>query len=128
MKSKLKNKGKQMFFIGYRNNNGRGVLRMYDLVMRKVLISRDVLWLNFIYGWWRTKRLKAPEVENVYCYEIMTKKVVETIMNENVGNNKYVDNSDINVSNIIGTRLRISVRTRRNVDYSLIRKLSLKLD
>ena len=117
-----------MFFIGYRNNNGRGVLRMYDLVMRKVLISRDVLWLNFIYGWWRTKRLKAPEVENVYCYEIMTKKVVETIMNENVGNNKYVDNSDINVSNIIGTRLRISVRTRRNVDYSLIRKLSLKLD
>lgn len=67
MQSKLKNRRKKMLFIGYRNNHGRGVFRMYDLVKRKVFISRDVLWLNLIHVWWKTKNLRHLNVKNPIC-------------------------------------------------------------
>ena len=50
IKSKLKDRGFPAMFIGYSDNHAGGVYRFYTLTNRQWFHSRNVIWLNKVYG------------------------------------------------------------------------------
>lgn len=50
IKSKLKDRGFPAMFIGYSDNHAGGVYRFYNLQNRQWFHSRNIVWLNKVYG------------------------------------------------------------------------------
>jgi hypothetical protein len=48
--AKLDNKGRPCMLVKYAENHQSDVYRMWDLKTHRIVISRDILWLNKIYG------------------------------------------------------------------------------
>ena len=46
IKNKLEDRGAKCMFVGYAANHAGNVYRMLDLKTKRVLISRDVTWMN----------------------------------------------------------------------------------
>ena len=50
MEVKLNNKGSTMIFTGYSLKHGKEVYRMMNPATHRIIISRDIVWLNKMYG------------------------------------------------------------------------------
>jgi hypothetical protein len=50
MNAKLDNKGRPCMLVNYAENHKSDVYRMWDLKTRRIVKSRDILWLNKTYG------------------------------------------------------------------------------
>ena len=48
-KSKISDKGKEAFFVGYATEHAGDVYRMYDPNTKRIKISRDVRWMGKFY-------------------------------------------------------------------------------
>ena len=60
--SKVENKGLVGMMVGYGEENGTGSFRMLNMRTRRIIITRDVGWLEIKYGEWVKK---AKEMESV---------------------------------------------------------------
>ena len=49
-KAKLENKGKHAMFVGYADNHAGDVFRMLNLSTNKIITTRDVIWIQKMYG------------------------------------------------------------------------------
>ena len=50
IKAKMADRGKTMVFVGYSQDHAKDVYRFYNTVTRAVVQSRDVIWLEKLYG------------------------------------------------------------------------------
>ena len=67
-RSKLDNKARHCIFVGYVLEGPLKTYRMFDLRTRKIIKSRDVKWINKLYGEWKKNKdknikIKFDEVE-----------------------------------------------------------------
>ena len=61
MRYKLDNRGKTCMFVGYAEHHAGDVYRPLNIHMKRIIMSRDVRWLNII---WKHYRRKAFMQEN----------------------------------------------------------------
>lgn len=62
LKGKLKDRGIMGMFVGYADNHANNVFRFINLKTRNVMLSRDVTWLDRLYG----EIYKTKDVEKDY--------------------------------------------------------------
>jgi hypothetical protein len=62
-RGKLKDRGRPCLFLGYGRNQAEDVYRMFNLETRKVITTRDVIWLNKTYGEFK-KTKTEPSTED----------------------------------------------------------------
>ena len=62
MFSKLENKGQSCMFMGYSEDHSPDTYRLYVLATRRLVIARDVLWLNAKYNETETTRIDEPNI------------------------------------------------------------------
>ena len=55
MRSKLDNRGKTCMFVGYAEDHAGDVYRFLNIHMIRIIMSRDVRWLNIIWKHYRRK-------------------------------------------------------------------------
>jgi hypothetical protein len=53
IRSKLVNRGMVCIFVGYTTNHGPKVYRLFKMSTNKLILSRDIIWLNCLYGDWQ---------------------------------------------------------------------------
>ena len=78
MRSKLDDRGKTCMFVGYADDHSRDVYRFLNIHTKRIIISRDVRWLNII---WKHYRMKS----------IYTRKQVELFLDEEENQSKMRD-------------------------------------
>ena len=65
VRSKLENSGTRCVFVGYATNHAGDVYRMFNITTRKISMSRDVIWLDKLYGdYFKLKEGKRTIVSN----------------------------------------------------------------
>ena len=69
MRSKLDDRGKTCMFVGYADDPSKDVYRFLNIHTKRIIISRDVRWLNII---WKQYKKKS----------IYTRKQVELFLDE----------------------------------------------
>ena len=69
MISKLDNRGKTYMFVGYAGDHAGDVYRFLNIHTKRIIMSRDVRWLNII---WKHYRMKS----------MYTRKQVELFLDE----------------------------------------------
>ena len=62
-KSKLENKGRHCIFVGYALEAPFKTYKMFDLRTRKIIISRNVKWINKMYGEWKGNKIKDSKIK-----------------------------------------------------------------
>ena len=50
IKGKLKDRGMKAMFVGYADNHAGNVYRFVNLKTKKIILSRDITWMNKLYG------------------------------------------------------------------------------
>ena len=50
IRSKLEDRGTTCVFVGYANNHAGDAYRMFNMATQKISMSRDVIWLDKLYG------------------------------------------------------------------------------
>ena len=63
---KLESKRFDTIFVGYREKRGANVFRMLNLDTRKIVVTRDIKWLNINYEQWcnKNKLLESEDSES----------------------------------------------------------------
>ena len=61
MRSKLDDRGKTCMFVGYADDHTKDVYRFLNIHTRRIILSRDVRWLNII---WKQYKRKASMEED----------------------------------------------------------------
>ena len=80
--TKVDNKGRSCMLLGYAIDHPSGTYRFYDFETRRVIISRDVKWLEKFYKDWRVKEDLGDESdESIWGY--MEDEIVERTVEEN---------------------------------------------
>ena len=69
MRSKLDNRGKICMFVGYADNHTKDVYRFLNLHMRRIILSRDVRWMNIIWKQYKKKSLYTRREVELCLYE-----------------------------------------------------------
>ena len=59
MRSKLDNRGKTCMFVGYAEDHTGDVYRFLNIHTKRIIMSRDVRWLNIIWKHYRMKSIYA---------------------------------------------------------------------
>ena len=59
MRSKLDNRGKTCMFVGYAEDHSGDVYRFLNIHMKRIIMSRDVRYLNIIWKHYRRKSIYA---------------------------------------------------------------------
>ena len=59
MRSKLDNRGKTCLFVGYAEDHAGDVYRFLNIHTKRIIMSRDVRWLNIILKHYRMKSIYA---------------------------------------------------------------------
>ena len=71
MRSKLDYRGKTCMFVGYADDHSKDVYRFLNIHTKRIIISRDVRWLNII---WKQYKKKSIMQENKLNFFWMKKK------------------------------------------------------
>ena len=66
MRSKLDDRGKTCMFVGYADDHTKDVYRFLN---RRIILSRDVRWLNIIWKQYKKKSLYARRQVELFLYE-----------------------------------------------------------
>ena len=69
MRSKLDDRGKTCMFVGYAEDNAIDVYRFLNIHTRRIILSRDVRWLNIIWKQYKKKSLYARRQVELFLYE-----------------------------------------------------------
>ena len=114
MRSKLDNRGKRCMFVGYAEDHAGDVYRFLNIHTKRIIMSRDVRWLNIIWKHYRMKSIYARKqveffldeeersVEDEKSYE--EDSVVEEEETKGDGNNTPVQKQLGLDNNMIGAR------------------------
>ena len=70
MRSKLDNRGKTCMFVGYAEDHAGDVYRFLRLHTKRIIMSRDVRWLNTIWKHYRMKSSYARKQVELFLDEI----------------------------------------------------------
>ena len=63
MRSKLDNRGKTSMFVGYAEDHAGDVYRFLNIHTKRIIMSRDVRWLNIIWKHYRMKSIYARKLD-----------------------------------------------------------------
>ena len=69
MRSKLDDRGKTCMFVGYADDHSRDVYRLLNIHTKRIIISRDVRWLNIIWKHYRKKSICARKQVELFLDE-----------------------------------------------------------
>ena len=69
MRSKLDDRGKTCMFVGYADDHSRDVYRFLNIHKKRIIISRDVRWLNIIWKHYRRKSIYARKQVELFLDE-----------------------------------------------------------
>ena len=69
MRSKLDDRGKTCMFVGSTDDHSRDVYRFLNIHTKRIIISRDVRWLNIIWKHYRKKSIYARKQVKLFLYE-----------------------------------------------------------
>ena len=124
MRSKLDDRGKTCMFVGYADDHTKDVYRFLNIHTRRIILSRDVKWLNIIWKQYKKKSLYARRQVELFLYEEERSlgdersfgessiEEIEEDESENDGNNTETQKR-LGISiNMIGARKETLGRTR----------------
>ena len=69
MRSKLDDRGKTCMFVGYADDHSKDVSRFLNIHTRRIIISRDVRWLNIIWKQYKKKSIYARKQVELFLDE-----------------------------------------------------------
>ena len=69
MRSKLDDRGKTSMFVGYADDHSKDVYRFLNIHTRRIIISRDVRWLNIIWKHYKKKSIYARKQVELFLDE-----------------------------------------------------------
>ena len=69
MRSKLVDRGKTCMFVGYAEDHTKDVYRFMNIHTRRIIISRDVRWLNIIWKQYKKKSIYARRQVELFLDE-----------------------------------------------------------
>ena len=69
MRSKLDDRGKTCMFVGYADDHTKDVYRFLNIHMRRIILSRDVRWLNIIWKQYKKKSIYARRQVELFLDE-----------------------------------------------------------
>ena len=69
MRSKFDDRGKTCMFVGYAEDHTKDVYRFLNIHRRRIVLSRDVRWLNIIWKQYKKKSLYARRQVDLFLYE-----------------------------------------------------------
>ena len=69
MRSKLDDRGKTCIFVGYADDHSRDVYRFLNIHTKRIIIGRDVRWLNIIWKHYRRKSIYARKQVELFLDE-----------------------------------------------------------
>ena len=69
MRSKLDDRGKPCMFVGYPDDHSKDVYRFLNIHTGRIIISRDVRWLNIIWKHYKKKSLYARKQVELFLDE-----------------------------------------------------------
>ena len=69
MRSKLDDRGKTCMFVGYADDHTKDVYRFLNIHTRRIILSRDVRWLNIIWKQYKKKSNYARRQVELFLYE-----------------------------------------------------------
>ena len=58
-RSELDNRGKTCMFVGYADDHTKVVYRFLNIHTKRIILNRDVRWLNIIWRWYKKKSIYA---------------------------------------------------------------------
>jgi hypothetical protein len=65
IQGKITNRGTPCMFMGYSTNHAHDVYRMISIETKKIIKSRDIIWMNTVYKDWKDQKDKTQsEVED----------------------------------------------------------------
>ena len=69
MRSKLDDRGKTWMFVGYAEDHTKDVYRFLNIHTRRIILSRDVIWLNIIWKQYKKKSIYARKQVELFLDE-----------------------------------------------------------
>ena len=69
MRSKLDDRGKTCMFVGYADDHTKDVYRFLNIHTRRIILSRDVRWLNIIWKQYKKKSICAKRQVELFLDE-----------------------------------------------------------
>ena len=69
MRSKLDKRGKTCMFVGYAEDHAGDVYRFLNIHTKRIIMSRDVRWLNLIWKHYRMKSMYARKQVELFLDE-----------------------------------------------------------
>ena len=69
MRSKLDNRGKTCMFVGYADDQTKDVYRFLNIHTKRIILSRDVRWLNIIWRRYKKKSIYARSQVELFLDE-----------------------------------------------------------
>ena len=69
MRSKLDDRGKTCMFVGYAENHAKDVYRFLNIHTKRIILSRDVRWLNIIWKRYKEKSIYARKQAELFLDE-----------------------------------------------------------
>ena len=69
MRSKLDDRGKTCMFVGYAENHAKDVYRFLNIHTKRIILSRDVRWLNIIWKHYKDESIYARKQAELFLDE-----------------------------------------------------------
>lgn len=99
IKGKLKDRGFPMMYLGRPRNHTADTFRMMNLATKAVVISRDVTWMNKVYGEWKQlAQPTMPETVTLLPVEKLEWEAERLVAQEKEANKKQ-EAAEINKTN-----------------------------
>ena len=80
MRSKLDDRGKTCMFVGYADDDSKDVYRFLNIHTKRIIISRDVRWLNIIWKQYKKKSIYTRKQVELFLDEEERSLVVVSIL------------------------------------------------
>jgi len=126
IRSKLENRGETCIFVGYADDHGGNVYRMFNLRTRHVWITHDVKWIRHPSGNEEMTERVAPPVMSNIVIDIETVPEVETVPDNDEEENDAIDHGtpadkDNEMNNNAGSVA--STNEDDNIDPCILRQM-----
>ena len=118
MRSKLDDRGKTCMFVGYAENHAKDVYRFLNIHTKRIILSRDVRWLNIIWKRYKDKSIYARKQAELFLDEEES-SIEDEVYFEDLKDKSMEDGNNTDVQkrlgidiNMIGAREETLGKTR----------------
>ena len=118
MRSKLDDRGKTCMFVGYAENHAKDVYRFLNIHTKRIILSRDVRWLNIIWKHYKDKSIYARKQAELFLDEEES-SIEDEVYFEDLKDKSMEDGNNTDVQkrlgidiNMIGAREETLGKTR----------------